>query len=109
MKSKPVVALPEVEFDLQGAIAHYESWRSDGRSHILQKYDETISWISWNPESFPKKYGDVQRAILKQSYYIVYFIQESERSMILAVLDGRRKPSIIKGLVGRRRSAKRKD
>ena len=77
MKSRPVVSLPEVEFDLQGAIAHYESWRSDGRAHILQKYDETVSWISWNPESFPKKYGEVQRAILKQSYYIVYFIQSN--------------------------------
>ena len=66
MKSKPVFALPEVEFDLHEAIAHYETWRVDGRSHILQKYDETISWIAWNPESFPKKYGEVQRAILKQ-------------------------------------------
>jgi plasmid stabilization system protein ParE len=108
MNSKPVVALPEVEFDLQGAIAHYESWRSDGRVRILQKYDETISWISWNPESFPRKYGQVQRAILKQSYYIVYFIQESDRTLILAVVDGRRKPTTIKGLVVRRRLPKRK-
>ncbi len=109
MKSKPVVALPEVEFDLHGAIAHYETWRADGRTHILQKYDETISWISWNPELFPKKYGEVQCAILKQSYYIVYFIQELEQSLILAVVDGRRKPSTIQGLVGRRRLAKRKN
>ena len=72
MKSKPVFALPHVEADLESAIEHYCSWRSDGRNHILQKYEETISWIEWNPDGFPKKHGNVQRAILKHSYYIVY-------------------------------------
>lgn len=54
MKSKPVFELPEVEADLEFAIEHYYSWRADGRSHILQKYEETISWIEWNPDGFPK-------------------------------------------------------
>jgi hypothetical protein len=102
MKSKPVFELPEVEADLEFAIEHYCSWRSDGRSHILQKYEETISWIEWNPDAFPKKQGNVQRAILKQSYYIVYFIQERFRTIVLAVLDGRRNPGTIRKIVGAR-------
>ena len=69
-----MVALPEVEGELRAAIAHYSSWRSDGEKHVLRKYDETISWIEWNPEAFSKKYGRVRRAILKHSYYIVYFL-----------------------------------
>ena len=73
-------ALPEVEGDLRAAMAHYSSWRVDGADHIRQKYDETISWIAWNSEAFPKKYGSVRRAILKRSYYIVYFVTELERS-----------------------------
>ena len=99
MKSKPVFELPEVEHDLEAAIAHYESWRLDGREHLLQKYEETVSWIEWNPDCFPKKHGKVQRAILKKSYYLVYFIQEETRSIILAVLDGRRSPKTIRELV----------
>ncbi|MCB1126910.1 MAG: hypothetical protein KDM81_10465 [Verrucomicrobiae bacterium] len=67
MNSKPVFALGEVATDLESAIAHYESWRSDGRSHLLRLYDETISWIEWNPDGFPRKFGRVQRAILKRS------------------------------------------
>lgn len=43
MKSKPVFELPEVEADLERAIQHYCSWRSDGRDHILQKYEETTN------------------------------------------------------------------
>jgi hypothetical protein len=65
MKSKPVVALPEVEGDLRAAMAHYASWRSDGAVHLLGKYHETIGWIEWNPDSFPRKHARVQRAILK--------------------------------------------
>jgi len=107
VKSKPVFELPEVEADLELAVAHYCSWRSDGRSHILDKYEETVSWIEWNPDGFPKKLGNVQRAILKQSYYIVYFIQEKQRTIVLAVLDGRRNPSAIRKLVRSRGRVKR--
>jgi len=81
------------------AIAHYCSWRTDGRNRILRKYEETISWIEWNLDGFPKKQGNVQLAILKQSYYIVYFIQERFRSLVLAVLDGRRDPRAIRKIV----------
>jgi plasmid stabilization system protein ParE len=99
VKSLPAVALPEVEADLRAAISHYSSWRSDGEEHVLRKYNETISWIEWNPEAFPKKYRTVRRAILKHSYYIVYFVMEADRSLVLAVLDGRREPREIKALL----------
>jgi hypothetical protein len=99
VKSRPVVALPKVEDDLRAAISHYSSWRAGGEAHVLQMYDETISWIEWNPESFPRKYGQVRRAILKRSYYIVYFLLEAYRSVVLAVLDGRREPSMIRSLL----------
>ena len=103
MKNLPVVALPEIEADLRAAMAHYASWRSDGAEHVRQKYDETVSWIGWNPEAFPKKHGGVRRALLKQSYYIVYFIEERDRVVVLAVLDGRRDPKEIRSLLARRK------
>ena len=96
MRSKPVEALDCVADDLAAAVKHYQSWRDDGEEHILLKYDETVSWIAWNPDIFPKKFGNIQRAILKQSYYVVYFLQERSRTLVVAVLDGRRRPSAIK-------------
>lgn len=104
VKSLPVVALPEVEGDLREAMLHYASWRLDGAKHILRKYDETVGWIEWNPEAFPKKYGRVRRAILKRSYYVIYFLIQPERTVVLAVLDGRREPSEIKSLLSGRKS-----
>jgi plasmid stabilization system protein ParE len=99
----PVFALPEVEGDLREAMAHYASWRSDGAEHIRQKYNETISWVGWNPEAFPRKHGLVRRAILKQSYYIVYFLEETERTIVLAVLDGRRDPQNVMSIINARK------
>jgi plasmid stabilization system protein ParE len=102
VNSKSVVALEAVEGDLRAAISHYATWRSDAKSHLLEKYDETVSWIEWNPDLFPRKFGAVQRAIIKRSYYIVYFIQEAERTVVLAVLDGRTRPGQIRNLVKKR-------
>ena len=84
-------------------MTHYASWRSDGAEQVRRKYQETISWIAWNPAFFPKKRGPVRRAILKQSYYIVYFVEENDRTVVLAVLDGRRDPQDIKSVLRRRK------
>ncbi|WP_414665168.1 hypothetical protein [Horticoccus sp. 23ND18S-11] len=108
MRSLPVFALPEIESDLRDAMAHYSSWRSDGEEHVRQMYDETVGWIAWNPEGFPKKYGIVRRAILKRSYYIVYFLIEAERSLVIAVLDGRRAPNEIRMILEGRKSRTRR-
>lgn len=93
MNSKPVDALPEVQGDMRHAMAQDATWQTDGAVHILAKYDETVGMIERSPDSFPQKYGAVQRAILKRSYYVAYLIQEPERSLVLAVLDGRRSPT----------------
>jgi plasmid stabilization system protein ParE len=106
VRSLPVFALPEIEGDLRVAMAHYASWRLDGAEHIRQKYDETVGWIAWNPEGFPKKHGLVRRAILKQSYYIVYFLVEIDRSIVVAVLDGRRNPKEIRSILKKRNRPK---
>lgn len=102
MKSKPVLALASVADDLRAAITHYASWRSDAENHVLTKYLE-VSCIAWNPDLFPKMMGPIQRAILKQSYYIVYYIQERGRIIVLAVLDGRRSVLDIRDVVQKRR------
>jgi len=104
VNSKPVVALETVAADLKAAVVHYESWRYDGREHVLRSYEETVRWIAWNPDLFRKQFGVVRRAILKGSYYIVYFVQEPERSVIVAVLDGRREPAEIRRMLRSRRS-----
>jgi plasmid stabilization system protein ParE len=107
MNSRPVVALPEVIADLRAAMDHYASWRSSGATELLDKYDDTVGWIAWNPEAFPRKFGAVRRAIVRRSYFVVYFTAEMDRSVVLAVLDGRRNPAEIRSILSQRRRRKK--
>ena len=105
MSAKRVEALEAVQADLEYARSFYESWKPGGGEEILRKYFEAVEWIEWNPNLFPRKFGVIQRVILKRSYFVVYFFQEPERSIIIAVLDGRRNPRAIRKLLTGRRKA----
>lgn len=103
MICKPVIALPEVAEDLRAGKSHYASWRTDGAEHFLGKFLDTVNLIERNPAAFPRRYGSVQRALLARSFYVTYFVQEPDRSVVLAVLDGRRSPREVRRIVGFRR------
>ena len=73
MSAKRVEALEAVQADLEYARSFYESWKPGGGEEILRKYFEAVEWIEWNPNLFPRKFGVIQRVILKRSYFVVYF------------------------------------
>ena len=103
MSAKPVEALEAVQTDLECARSFYESWKPGGGEEILRKYFDAVDWIEWNPDLFPRKFGVIQRVLLRRSYFVVYFFQEEARSIIVAVLDGRRNPPVIRKLIASRR------
>lgn len=106
MSAKRVEALEAVQADLEYARSFYESWKPGGGEEILRKYFEALDWIEWNPDLFPRKFGLIQRVILRRSYFVVYFFQEAERSIIMAVLDGRRNPRATRTLLMSRRQSR---
>jgi hypothetical protein len=56
VKSQPVEFLEFIEEDLRYARTYYDSWKPDGAQWFHERFRETVSWIEWNPEMFPKKY-----------------------------------------------------
>jgi len=105
MSAKRVEALEPVQADLEYARSFYESWKPGGGAEILRKYFEAVEWIEWNPDLFPRKFGVIQRVILKRSYFVVYFFQEPERSIVVALMDGRRNPRAIRKSVTTRKQS----
>jgi plasmid stabilization system protein ParE len=103
VSAKRVEILEAVQPDLEYARSFYEAWKPGGGDEILRKYFDALDWIEWNPDLFPRKFGLIQRVLLKRSYFVVYFLQEKDRSVIVAVLDGRRDPRVIRKLIHRRR------
>ncbi len=99
MKSQPVEFLEPVEHDLHYATAFYGSWKLHGADDFMQRFRESVAWIEWNPEMFPKKYRQFRRAIIRKSYFGIYYAIEPKVTTVVAVLDMRRKPETIRGVL----------
>lgn len=76
MRSLPVEFLEFVERDLRYARNFYDSWQFEGAENFYEKFRETIFWIGWNPEMFPKRYRHFRRAIIRRSYFAVFYVVE---------------------------------
>jgi hypothetical protein len=103
VNSQPVEFLEPIEADLRAARAFYDSWQTDGGRKFHEKFRDTISWIEWNPELFPRKHRGFRRATIRHSYYGIYFAIEQEVTSVVAVLDMRQSPVVISGLLNSRR------
>ncbi len=102
MKSQPVQFLPFIEQDLRYAYAYYDSWQADGRTEFHQKFRETVDWIEWNPEMFPRKYRGFRRAVIRRTYFGAFFAIEPDVTTVVAVLDMRQNPKTIQQILKER-------
>jgi hypothetical protein len=104
VKTQPVEALEVVESDLAFAMNYYASWRFNGASYFKGQFDETVKWIEWNPELFSKRYRLFRRAVIRNTYFGIFYVIEPGVTTIVAVLDMRQRPKLLRSLVvGRKR------
>ncbi|MSU56938.1 MAG: hypothetical protein EXS35_01935 [Pedosphaera sp.] len=99
MRTQPVEFLEFVEFDLRQARGFYDSWLPRGAEQFRDKFRETISWIEWNPELFQRKYKHYRRAIIRRTYFGIFYVIEPEVTVVVAVLDLRREPKVIRRML----------
>src|SRR5450432_4283884 len=68
---------------------------SGGSEYFQGQFRETVAWIEWNPELFHRTYKSFRRAIIRNTYFGVFYAIETDVSTIVAVVDMRqdRKPS----------------
>lgn len=99
MNSQPVEFLDIVEHDLRAARTFYASWLTDGARHFSSKYNETLDWIEWNPEQFPRKHRHFRRAIIRRTFYGIYYAIEPNLTTVVAVLDLRKNPRFIRSVL----------
>lgn len=99
MRTQPVEFLDSVELDLLRAQVFYDSWKTDGAEAFQRKFRETIAWIEWNPELFQRKYKHFRRAIIRKTCFGIYYVIEPTVTVVVAVLDLRRNPKVIHGML----------
>ena len=103
MNPVPVVALDPVRDDVQAAYDYFEERWSGAGDRFLDHYFATADRIALNGEAFGLKFDDYRRALVPKSNLAVYYFIEAKRAVIVAVIDTRRNPRLIRQLVRGRR------
>jgi hypothetical protein len=105
MKPVPVVAIDPVRDDVQTAYDYFEDRVGGTGDEFLQRYFAATDGIGLNAETFPVKFDDYRRAFVPRSHFAVYYFVELDRAVVVAVIDARRNPMLIRRLVRARRTS----
>jgi ketosteroid isomerase-like protein len=103
VKSRTVEFLEPVEQDVRYGLDFYDSWKTGGADEFFDRFREVVAWVEWNPEQFPKKHRLFRRAIIRRTYFAVYFVIEPTVTTVVAVLDMRQDPRVIRAQLKARR------
>ncbi|MEN9631696.1 MAG: hypothetical protein RL077_100 [Verrucomicrobiota bacterium] len=97
VRSQPVEFLDEfTEDDLRYARLYYDSWKTDGANWFQERFREAVAWIEWNAKMIQKKYRGLRRAVIRRTYFGVFFAIEPGVTTVVAILDLRQDPSEIR-------------
>ena len=91
-----LVIRPEAESDLKEAFYWYEDKRPGLGYDFLLQVDAGLRFIKRNPEVFPAEYKSSRKHLIKRFPYKIIYLVEKEKLIVLAVIHGRRNPSLIK-------------
>ncbi|HEY4953165.1 MAG TPA: type II toxin-antitoxin system RelE/ParE family toxin [Verrucomicrobiae bacterium] len=85
----------EKEFD--DSIAYYETERKSLGQEFRTSIEQHFQRITDNPEWFPKIRGEVRRAVVLRRFpFVIHFLIEAERIVILSVFHTSREPEQLK-------------
>ena len=85
----------EQEFD--ESIAYYEGVRESLGEEFRATIEEYFQQIADHPEWFTKVRGEVQRAVVLRRFpFVIHFLIEAERIVILSVFHTSREPEQLK-------------
>lgn len=88
--TRPLVFRPEVREDVDGAYAWYEKQRSGLGDRYLQSLRDLLDRIDQSPEAHAIIHRDVRAACMRRFPYVAYYRVEQDRTVVIAVMHGRR-------------------
>jgi toxin ParE1/3/4 len=80
--------------DLEATAEWYEDRRRGLGGEFIRAARAALAGIARQPLRFPVAQGEVRRARVRRFPYVIFFIAEGERTVVLAVLHGRRDPAV---------------
>ena len=80
--------------DIEAAAAWYEERRRGLGGEFVRAVRAALAGIAREPLRFPAARGEVRRARVRRFPYVIFFVPEAERTVVLAILHGRRDPQV---------------
>jgi plasmid stabilization system protein ParE len=90
--SRSLIVRPEAEMEVADAFNWYESRVSGLGSEFLLCVDTSFDAIHRNPQQFPRVHKAVRRAVIRRFPYEVFFVEDTERIVVLSVFHAKRNP-----------------
>jgi toxin ParE1/3/4 len=84
------------ERDFDDSIAWYEGQRKGLGRKFRALVEEHFQRILDNPEWYPKVRGEVRRAVVRRFPFVIHFLIEQERIVVLSVFHTSRNPDQLK-------------
>ncbi|HEX4122840.1 MAG TPA: type II toxin-antitoxin system RelE/ParE family toxin [Verrucomicrobiae bacterium] len=95
---RPVIVLRRIaEKEYDAAVARYENERKGLGTEFRAVIEQHFQRIAENPGLFPKVRGEVRRAVVLRRFpFVIHFVVEPKRIVILSVFHTRRDPGHLK-------------
>ncbi len=91
--TRPVIVRARAERDIRIIFEWYESQQLGLGEEFLSRLRESLEAVRVLPESAPLIYKSVRRAIVSKFPYLVFYISQPVRVVILAILHSSRNPA----------------
>lgn len=91
--SKTLTIRPEAEEELTQAFEWYESQRKGLGHDFLLCVEVGLARLSRNPEIYGKVYKDIRRVLIDRFPFGIFYIDNENNIVVLAVLHARRNPN----------------
>jgi plasmid stabilization system protein ParE len=93
---RAVVLRRAAEKELDDSIARYEDKREGLGQEFWGVIEKHFQRIADTPELFPEVRGQVRRAVVRRFPFVIHFLIESDRIVILSVFHTSREPEQLK-------------
>lgn len=97
--SLTVVLTPEAQDDYSDAVAWYQSQTAGAGDTFAAQVQDVFDRLAATPLLHAKVRGDVRKAVVRRAPYVVLYIPETSRVVVVSVFHTSRDPSVWQGRV----------
>jgi plasmid stabilization system protein ParE len=90
--TRRLIIRPEAEAEMADAFDWYEDRVAGLGAEFLLCLDAVFSAVVRNPQQFPHVHRVVRRALIRRFPYEVFFVEDSDRVVVLSVFHAKRNP-----------------